>query len=228
MKHYLFIKRLFDVVFACILLVLLAPLIAFVLAVKFFEDFGNPVYISKRVGLHKNIFNLFKVRSMSVGMHEVNHPTASSRSPITNVGKILRVTKLDELLQLFNIINGTMSFVGRRPDIPVIVNSEIYDETTDYIFLMIPGLTDLACMYFSDLTRIASLHEDPHSYYVSNVWSIKKDLIYFHFHNQSFILEFLILVGTPFCVLMPSIGRKLVKSILIIRNKHIIDLLPKL
>ena len=215
-------KRLCDLVLACLLLILFSPIILITLGIKYFEDFGSPIYISQRVGLDKEIFNLFKIRSMSVGKHEAKHPTASNRSPITPVGKFLRVSKLDELLQLINIINGSMSFVGRRPDIPVIVNSDIYDESTDYIFTMKPGLTDLACIYFSDLTRIASRFDDPHSYYVSNVWPIKKTLIHYHIYNQSFFLELLILVGTPISVFLPAMGRKYVKMVIQLGYFHTI------
>lgn len=210
---YRVLKRLFDLTFGIIMLALVLPLICVLLALKYIEDLGSPVYVSTRVGLNKELFRLYKVRSMSIGRHEVSHPTASIKSPVTRLGRILRNTKLDELLQLVNIIDGTMSFVGRRPDIPANVESDIYDESTDFIFSMQPGLTDLACLYFSDLSRQASRHENPHDFYIREVWPIKKRLIRFHFDNQSLLLDFVVLLFTPIGIINPDLGRLLARRV---------------
>jgi len=114
-----------------------------------------------------------------------------------------------------------MTIVGRRPDIPVIVESGIYDHTTDFIFLMKPGLTDLACLFFPDLTKHASKHKNPHDFYVKNVWPVKKELIWHHFLNQSFVFEFYILMLTPIAIAMPALSRFIVLKILGSRGGNI-------
>ena len=210
MNFYRFFKRACDCTLSSFLLLVLSPLLILTFLLKYVEDFENPLYTSKRVGLNGVVFILYKVRSMAIGNHEQKHPTASKSSPITRLGKLLRRSKLDELPQLINIINGSMSFVGRRPDIIEIVNSDLYDETTKYIFKMKPGVTDIACLYFADLTKLASNYEDPHNFYKLNVWPIKKKLIRMHFENQSFISEFSILLATPFAILFPSITRQFI------------------
>ena len=129
---YLFVKRLFDFLSSGIVLVILSPVILLCLLVKFLEDFHNPVYVSKRVGKDGKIFRFFKIRTMCVGadkmkddliekgLNEVDGPVFKMKNDprITKFGKFLRKTSLDELLQLINILNGTMSVVGPRPPIP--------------------------------------------------------------------------------------------------------------
>lgn len=129
---YLAVKRLFDLISATLVLLLLSPLILIVLLVKWLEDFHNPVYVSKRVGKDGKIFKILKIRTMvpnaeemkqqliEQGLNEADPPAFKMKNDprITKVGKFLRKCSIDEILQLFNIINGTMSVVGPRPPLP--------------------------------------------------------------------------------------------------------------
>ena len=138
---YLFVKRCFDIVSSFLVVVLLSWLILLCILIKWLEDFHNPIYVSKRVGKNGKIFNFYKIRTMcpnaeamkqkliDEGLNEADGPAFKMKNDprITKVGKIYRKLSLDELPQLFNILNGTMSVVGPRPPIP----SEV-EQYTEY------------------------------------------------------------------------------------------------
>lgn len=138
---YLFFKRLFDIISATLLLILLSWFILICILVKWLEDFHNPVYISKRVGKDGKEFSFIKIRTMcphadelkeqliAAGLNEADPPAFKMANDprITKVGKFFRRFSIDELLQLLNIIAGQMSVVGPRPPEPQEVA-----EYTDY------------------------------------------------------------------------------------------------
>lgn len=129
---YLFVKRTFDIFSALLLFIVLSWLILIFLLVKWLEDFHNPVYVSERVGKGGKVFKIYKIRTMcpnaeemkqkliEAGLNEADPPAFKMKNDprVTRVGKFMRKFSIDELLQLFNIINGTMSVVGPRPPLP--------------------------------------------------------------------------------------------------------------
>lgn len=135
---YCFVKRSFDIISSLLAIILLSWLILLCLLAKWLEDFHNPIYVSKRVGKNGKIFRFYKIRSMCKnaekmkkelidnGFNEADPPAFKMKNDprITKVGRFLRKTSLDELPQLFNILNGTMSVVGPRPPLP--------EEVADY------------------------------------------------------------------------------------------------
>lgn len=138
---YLVFKRIFDFISALLMLLVLSPIILICLLIKWLEDFHNPIYVSKRVGKNGKIFRFYKIRTMCVGaekmkkdlkekgLNEADGPAFKIKDDprITKVGKIYRKLSIDELLQLINIINGSMSVVGPRPPIP----SEVEEYTEE-------------------------------------------------------------------------------------------------
>lgn len=112
-----FLKRIFDFIFALILLIFATiPMIIVAICIKI-EDGGPVIYKSKRVGKKCKEFNTYKFRSMKVNREELNS-NMTHEQMVTKVGKFIRKTSLDELPQLFNILKGDMSFIGPRPWIP--------------------------------------------------------------------------------------------------------------
>jgi O-antigen biosynthesis protein WbqP len=114
---YLKIKRLIDIVLSICGLIVLAPIfLVLIIAIK--SDSKGPVFFKqKRVGLHKKHFMILKFRTMKIDTPS-DRPTHLLDNPdqyITNVGKFLRKTSLDELPQIINILKGDMSIVGPRP-----------------------------------------------------------------------------------------------------------------
>lgn len=129
---YLFVKRAFDILSSGLVLVVFSWFILLCLLIKWLEDFHNPVYVSERVGKDGKIFKFYKIRTMcpnaeamkqaliDQGLNEADGPAFKMKDDprITKVGKFFRKCSIDELLQLINIFNGTMSVVGPRPPIP--------------------------------------------------------------------------------------------------------------
>lgn len=114
---YLKIKRLIDIIFSFLGLVILSPLFAILIVAIKVDSKGAVLFKQKRVGLHKEYFNILKFRTMRIDTPK-DTPTHLLDQPdqwITKVGKFLRKTSLDELPQIINILRGDMSIIGPRP-----------------------------------------------------------------------------------------------------------------
>ncbi|GAB6433327.1 sugar transferase [Bacillus cereus] len=140
------IKRLFDIIFSLILLLLAIPIMLFFCIMIAFETAGSPIYFQERLGINGRKFNVLKLRSM-VKDAELNGPQWANEndSRITKVGSFIRKTRIDELPQLLNILKGDMSFVGPRPE-----REYFYKQFDAYIpefkdrLIVKPGLTGWA------------------------------------------------------------------------------------
>jgi|YelNatPaOPRAMG01_1025707.scaffolds.fasta_scaffold17502_2 exopolysaccharide biosynthesis polyprenyl glycosylphosphotransferase len=139
------VKRLLDLGLALALLIVTAPLTPLIaLGIKLSSK-GPVFYTQERVGLKGQIFRLFKFRTMSVGADAAGHWTLKNDPRVFPFGRLLRLTRLDELPQLINVLKGDMSFVGPRPESLVLVN--LYRRAIPYYNLrsaVRPGLTGWA------------------------------------------------------------------------------------
>lgn len=135
------IKRLFDVVGALFLLVLLSPvLVILIILVRF--KLGKPaLFLQKRPGLNGKIFTIYKFRSMTDQRDAKGHLLSDDKR-LTDFGRFLRSSSLDELPELINILNGSMSFVGPRPQL--VRDMVFFDETQMRRQSVLPGLTGWA------------------------------------------------------------------------------------
>jgi Undecaprenyl-phosphate glucose phosphotransferase len=124
-----FEKRLFDIVSCTVVLILLSPLLFVISLLIKISSPGPVIFKQKRVTKNENVFTMFKFRSMRSDMVEgAVHWTEENDPRITRIGRFLRKTSLDELPQLFNVIGGSMSLIGPRPERPELVerfNGEI-------------------------------------------------------------------------------------------------------
>ncbi len=143
---YSFFKRLIDLVFSFLALVVLVIPMLMIALVVLINSEGPALYKQERVGLNGKRFILYKFRSMRMDAESNGAQWAVDDDPrVTKVGRFMRMTRLDELPQLFNILKGDMSFVGPRPERPV-----FYDKFAEYIdgfderLKVVPGLTGLA------------------------------------------------------------------------------------
>lgn len=119
-----FVKRVFDVVCATILLLLAAP-VMLVTAIAIALESGFPIiYRQERVGLNGRLFNVIKFRSMRTDAEKDGKPrwATAGDSRVTSVGRIIRKLRVDELPQLLSVLNGDMSLVGPRPERPFFVD----------------------------------------------------------------------------------------------------------
>ena len=113
------IKRIFDVVVCLIILLTSLPFMALIALSIRFETRGPVIFKQERVGLEGRLFHIYKFRSMVVDAESQGPYFTSTADPrITRIGRIIRKTSLDELPQLLNVLNGDMSLVGPRPDVP--------------------------------------------------------------------------------------------------------------
>ena len=112
----MFLKRIFDLLFSLILTIILAPFLLLIALLIRLESKGSPIFAQERVGQHSKPFTIYKFRTMRIDTPDVPTNEFNDRDKyITKMGKFLRVTSLDELPQLINILKGDMSFVGPRP-----------------------------------------------------------------------------------------------------------------
>ena len=118
------VKRLFDVVCALVLLVLAAPIILVTGLLILLESGGPVLYLQERVGLNGRLFNVVKFRSMRTDAEQDGQPRWASAQDerVTRLGRLLRKLRIDELPQLFSVLNGDMSLVGPRPERPYFVD----------------------------------------------------------------------------------------------------------
>ncbi|MDA7921670.1 sugar transferase [Verrucomicrobiales bacterium] len=151
-------KRLFDICVSLIGGILCAPLLLIVVPLIRMGSKGNAMFSQKRVGLNKLEFNCYKLRSMKVGTSQVGTHEVSE-SAVTGIGKFLRVTKIDEFPQLWNVFVGEMSLVGPRPCLATQI--ELIEEREKRgVFDVLPGITGLSQIEgidMSDPVRLATL-----------------------------------------------------------------------
>ena len=153
-KFQLCIKRIFDIFASAVMILLLIAipvLIVVPIGIKLTSP-GPAVFVQNRVGKNGKIFKIYKFRTMDIPpkdsyvkdgvLYRANGELLKSEDRITKFGAFLRKTSLDELMQLFNILNGTMSFVGPRPTLPHQV--ERYTDEQRRRLEMRPGVTGWA------------------------------------------------------------------------------------
>ncbi len=141
------VKRLLDIVFSAVLLVVLSPLLLIIAIVVKADSPGPAVFVQDRLTLGGRVFKMLKFRTMVVNAEKIGTGAYSFDDDprITKAGKVLRKLSLDELLQLVNIFKGDMSFVGPRPILTY--HPCTYDEYTDEekrVFTVRPGITGWA------------------------------------------------------------------------------------
>ena len=142
----LFIKRAFDLTLGILLMLFLIaiPVLIVIPIVIKLTSKGPAVFTQERVGKNGKVFKIYKFRTMLIPEQRFDkegNPLDPKHS-ITKVGRFLRKTSLDELMQIFNVINGTMSFIGPRPTLPYQV--ERYNERQRKRLEMRPGVTGWA------------------------------------------------------------------------------------
>ncbi len=169
------IKRLFDLFFAAVGLVLASPLFLLVAAAVKGCDGGPVLFRQRRVGLRGRPFLIIKFRTMVPNAEELGSSITKEGDPrVTPVGRLLRHTKLDELPQLWNVLVGEMSLVGPRPEVPRYV--EKYSEAQRRVLELKPGVTDLATLIYHDEEHRLAGADDLETHYVETVMPRKIEL----------------------------------------------------
>ena len=178
---------MFERTFAMILLIIISPLFILIyLFVIFFS--GYPVfYRHNRSGFKYNEFEIYKFRTMR--KNEGSNITKFNDSRITKIGKFLRITKLDELPQLINIIKGEMVFIGPRPEIPGLVNR--YPHYFSYLKKTKPGVSGLDSIIFKNEADIfKKIHINKYEY---EILPVKHYLSLIFIKNQNIIYRIILI-----------------------------------
>lgn len=166
-------KRLFDLVFSVLALLVLAPLLLCLALWVMLDSPGGAFFRQTRIGLAGKPFRIYKFRTMCVGAEAFGPAiTAQADARITRAGHWLRRTKLDELPQFLNVLIGDMSIVGPRPEVPQYV--DLYPAAVRSIVLSVrPGITDAASIEFRNESHILGQSSDPERIYVEQILPIK-------------------------------------------------------
>ena len=174
-------KRLFDLLLASVGLLLLAPLLLLI-ALWIKLDSSGPVWFrQQRVGRYGALFRIHKFRTMHVARRDdgtvdqaIDVPliTVGTDPRITHAGQFLRRSKLDELPQLIDVLVGTMSLVGPRPEVPRYV--ALYPQhLRDKVLSVRPGITDPASIEYRDENALLARASDPERVYIEEVMPAK-------------------------------------------------------
>jgi len=142
-----FFKRLFDILFSFLILVIFSPILLIVALLVKIDSRGPVIFKQERLGKNGKTFRMYKFRSMCVNAESQGTGVYSHKGDprVTKMGRIMRATSIDELPQLFNILKGDMSFIGPRP--PLTYHPWKVEEYTDEQFKMFdvrPGITGWA------------------------------------------------------------------------------------
>jgi lipopolysaccharide/colanic/teichoic acid biosynthesis glycosyltransferase len=146
-------KRVFDLLWSFIAVIIISPLFVIISLLIVFNSKGPVFYRQIRVGRFNIDFKIYKFRTMKTDSDKLGLITVGNRDPrITAIGFFLRKTKLDELPQLINVLFGSMSFVGPRPEVRKYVN--LYNKEQMKVLDVRPGITDLASIEFRNESEI--------------------------------------------------------------------------
>ena len=198
---YRIIKRFFDIIVALLGLIILSPILIPVIILLKFTGEHEVFYFQKRIGYKNREFDIWKFATMlknspSIGTGEI---TLRNDPRVTRLGKLLRITKINELPQLFNVLKGDMSLVGARPLMKKSFN--LYpDSVQKIVYNTPPGITGIGSIIFRDEEKIISDSKDIQTTY-RQIFSYKGELETWYQQRFSFYTDLMILFLTAWCIL---------------------------
>lgn len=192
-----FIKRFFDITVSFIGLLFTLPIIiiaALLVRIKYKE---SGFFIQNRMGKDGKEFKIIKIKTMSSRVNFDTTVTTTNDPRITELGKIFRKTKIDELPQLINVLKGDMSFVGPRPDVKELVYS-IPEEVREIFLSIRPGITGPATLKYRNEEEILASVEDPQMYNDEVIFPDKVDINLEYIRDYNFIKDIGYILKTVF------------------------------
>lgn len=199
-------KRAFDLLLACLLLLVFLPFGIVISLVLRFTGEGKIFYRQQRIGHANCPFGLIKFATMlknspNIGTGDI---TLANDPRVLPAGRLLRKTKLNEVPQLLNIVAGDMSFVGPRPLTPK--NFDYYSPSAkETIARMRPGLTGIGSIVFRDEESIiGASSKDYEQCYREDIAPYKASLEEWYFEHQSFMTDLLVILVTAWVVFFPG------------------------
>lgn len=170
------LKRIFDIAISLIILPFSIPLVAIGCLLIFISSPGNVFFVQERIGKNSVPFKIYKIRTMK--LHHNGDFTKKNDDRLLKVGKILRIIKIDELPQLFNVLNGNMSLIGPRPERQKFVQESIKENAYfDLRHLVKPGVTGWAQVHLPKATPEDNLKKLEYDLYYIKNYSFKLDIL---------------------------------------------------
>jgi lipopolysaccharide/colanic/teichoic acid biosynthesis glycosyltransferase len=197
---YLFIKRFFDIIFSLAGLAVLSPLLIPIIIILKLTGEYEVFFFQKRIGYKNREFDIWKFATMlknsaSIGTGEI---TLRNDPRVTKMGKFLRITKINELPQLINVLIGDMSLVGARP-----LMKKSFDhypeDVKQVVYNTPPGITGIGSVIFRDEEKLISESKDIQAAY-RNIFGYKGEVEKWYQRHISFYTDFMILFLTGWCI----------------------------
>lgn len=200
-------KRSMDLAISIALAPLVFPVLLLCYSVVFLSDGRSPRYSQLRVGQRGILIRVEKVRTMQIG--SLGPSTTANDDPrILPAGKFLRRLKLDELPQIFNVICGSMSLVGPRPNVPVEVAKYTAEEME--LLSVRPGITDISSIVLADLGGLVGESKHADAQYDAVIRPLKANLALIYIQQPwSFGLDLRILVCSVCAAVSPRLARRM-------------------
>ena len=199
------LQRTFDVFLAVTAVVILSPFLLSISLVLKITGEGEVIYRQKRIGKNGSSFEVWKFATMLKDSPIIGTGTITIKDDprVLPFGKFLRATKINELPQLFNILNGSMSIVGPRPLTEE--NWDLYSEQQKLIISsVVPGLTGVGSIYFRDEENILTDLANAKVAYAEKITPIKAKCEIWYVQNKNIFLYFAIILVTAFAVIFKS------------------------
>ena len=190
------VKRIFDIVFSFVGLLLLWWVILIAAAFAYLSTRENGFFTQERIGQFGKKFRIIKIRTMRSEPGIATNVTTSEDKRITSLGKLLRKTKIDELPQLINVFLGQMSFVGPRPDVSGFVDELKGDDLI--ITTVKPGITGPATLAYRKEEQLLATVEKPEEYNRQVIFPDKVRINKEYIRNYSLLKDLKYIVRTVF------------------------------
>jgi lipopolysaccharide/colanic/teichoic acid biosynthesis glycosyltransferase len=199
-KCSLFLKRIFDIVVSLIMLIVLAIPILVISVVITIDSPGGVFYRQVRVTTYGREFRIHKFRTMVAGADKIGSLVTVGRdSRVTKIGRFLRKYRLDEIPQVIDVLAGTMSYVGTRPEVPKYVSQ--YTNEMKATLLLPAGITSEASIRYKDEAELLDDAVDVDKVYVERVLPGKMEYNLWAIEKFSFTGEVATMFRTVFAVM---------------------------
>ena len=189
---------------AAVALIILSPILLIVMIVLVFTGEHEIFYFQKRVGYKNKSFYIWKFATMLKNSVNIGTGAITLRNDprVTRFGKVLRMTKINELPQIINVLKGDMSIVGPRPLLQQ--SFDLYaEEVKERIYNCKPGITGIGSIVFRDEEKILSASSDPKAMYAT-IYPYKGALEMWYQQHISLYTDFSIIFLTGWCILFPD------------------------
>ncbi|MDP4261678.1 MAG: sugar transferase [Bacteroidota bacterium] len=203
---YVVIKRFFDILFSLLALIILLPLFLPVILLLLLTGEHEVFFRQDRVGYRNSIFRIWKFATMLKNSPNMGSGDVTTRNDprVTKMGRFLRISKLNELPQIINILTGDMSFVGPRPLMKVGFD-RYTDEMKEKVYRVKPGLTGIGSIVFRDEELIITKSSlPPHECYRQVILPYKGAVEIWYQQHISFFTDFMILFLTAWYIIFPN------------------------